>query len=76
MNIQISAAWEKVQGMINGFIALLPNLILALVVFAIFSFTIRLKKLMVIELDSKKDGPQVIAMQCLSQTALEYQSSN
>ncbi len=38
MNIQISAAWEKVQGMINGFIALLPNLVLALVVFAIFFF--------------------------------------
>jgi small-conductance mechanosensitive channel len=36
MNIQISAAWDKIQGMINGFIALLPNLVLALVVFAIF----------------------------------------
>lgn len=36
MNIQISAAWEKVQGMINGFIALLPNVVLALIVFAIF----------------------------------------
>ena len=32
MNIQISAAWEKVQGMLNGFIALVPNLVLALVV--------------------------------------------
>jgi small conductance mechanosensitive channel len=39
MNIQISAAWEKVQGMINGFIALLPNVVLALIVFAIF-FTV------------------------------------
>lgn len=36
MNVQISVAWEKVQGMINGAIALLPNLVLALVVFAIF----------------------------------------
>lgn len=36
MNIQISAAWEKVQGMINGAIALLPNVVLALIVFAIF----------------------------------------
>ncbi|HEY9621310.1 MAG TPA: mechanosensitive ion channel family protein [Crinalium sp.] len=36
MNIQISAAWEKVQGMINEFIALLPNLVLAVIVFAIF----------------------------------------
>lgn len=36
MNIQISAAWEKVQSMINGFFALLPNVVLALIVFAIF----------------------------------------
>ncbi|MDX2229432.1 MAG: mechanosensitive ion channel family protein [Leptolyngbyaceae cyanobacterium bins.349] len=36
MNVQVSAAWEKVQGMVNGFIALLPNLVLALIVFAIF----------------------------------------
>lgn len=38
MNLQITAAWEKVQGMVNGFIALIPNLILALLVFAIFFF--------------------------------------
>lgn len=36
MNIQISAAWQKVQGMINQFIALLPNMVLALIVFTIF----------------------------------------
>ncbi|MDX2232232.1 MAG: mechanosensitive ion channel family protein [Leptolyngbyaceae cyanobacterium bins.349] len=36
MNIQVSAAWEKVQGMINGFIALLPNVVMALLVFTIF----------------------------------------
>ena len=36
MNVQVSAAWEKVQAMINGFIALLPNLVLALIVFGIF----------------------------------------
>lgn len=36
MNVQISVAWEKVQGMINGFIALLPNLVLSLIVFGIF----------------------------------------
>ncbi len=36
MKVQISAAWVKVQGMINGFIALIPNLILAGIVFAIF----------------------------------------
>jgi small-conductance mechanosensitive channel len=38
MNVQISNASEKVQGMINGFIALLPNIVLALIVFAIFFF--------------------------------------
>ncbi|HIK16638.1 MAG TPA: mechanosensitive ion channel family protein [Leptolyngbyaceae cyanobacterium M33_DOE_097] len=36
MNIQLSAAWEKVQGMINGAIALLPNVVLALFVFSLF----------------------------------------
>jgi len=36
MNIQLSAAWEKVQSMLNGAIALLPNVVLALIVFAIF----------------------------------------
>lgn len=36
MNVQVSAAWEKVQGMIDGFIALIPNIVLALIVFAIF----------------------------------------
>lgn len=36
MKVQISAAWEKVQSMINGFFALLPNMVLALIVFAIF----------------------------------------
>lgn len=36
MNVQVSTAWEKVQGMINGFIALIPNLVIAVVVFVIF----------------------------------------
>lgn len=36
MNAQISAAWDKVQSTINDFIILLPNLVLALIVFAIF----------------------------------------
>lgn len=36
MNLQISAAWEKVQAMANGLIALIPNLVLALIVFGIF----------------------------------------
>jgi small conductance mechanosensitive channel len=41
MNAEISTAWDKVQGMINGFIALLPNIVLAIIVFAIFFFVAR-----------------------------------
>jgi small conductance mechanosensitive channel len=41
MNIQISALWDKIQGMINGFIILLPNMVLAVIVFAIFFFIAR-----------------------------------
>lgn len=36
MNADISALWDRIQGMINGFIVLLPNIVLALIVFAIF----------------------------------------
>jgi small conductance mechanosensitive channel len=38
MNAEISAAWDKVQSMIDGFIALLPNIVLALIVFLLFLF--------------------------------------
>ncbi|MEI2582641.1 mechanosensitive ion channel family protein [Scytonema sp. PRP1] len=38
MNLEISTAWSKVQEMINGAIALLPNIVLALVVFLLFVF--------------------------------------
>ncbi|MBD2292565.1 mechanosensitive ion channel family protein [Anabaena sphaerica FACHB-251] len=38
MNAEISAAWDKVQSMINGFIVLLPNLLLGLIVFIVFLF--------------------------------------
>ncbi|BAY47800.1 MscS mechanosensitive ion channel [Scytonema sp. HK-05] len=41
MNAEISAVWDKIQGMINGFIVLLPNIVLALIVFAIFFFVAR-----------------------------------
>ncbi|BAZ69644.1 MAG: mechanosensitive ion channel family protein [Pelatocladus maniniholoensis HA4357-MV3] len=36
MNAEISAVWDKIQAMTNGFIALLPNIVLALIVFVIF----------------------------------------
>lgn len=38
MNTEISTAWNKVQNMINGFMVLLPNIVLALIVFAFFFF--------------------------------------
>lgn len=38
MNAEISVVWDKIQAMINGFIVLLPNIVLALIVFAIFFF--------------------------------------
>jgi small conductance mechanosensitive channel len=41
MNAEISAVWDKIEGMINGFIVLLPNIVLALIVFAIFFFVAR-----------------------------------
>jgi small-conductance mechanosensitive channel len=41
MKADISAVWDKIQGMINGFIILLPNMVLALIVFAIFFFIAR-----------------------------------
>ena len=38
MNLEgsITAAWEKIQSMINGLIVMLPNLVLALIVFVLF----------------------------------------
>jgi small conductance mechanosensitive channel len=38
MNLEasINAAWEKIQGMIGGLIVILPNLVLALLVFVLF----------------------------------------
>lgn len=36
----VGPVWNKVQGMINGAIILLPNIVLALIVFALF-FSLR-----------------------------------
>lgn len=41
MNAALSAAWTKAQTMFQSFIALLPNMILALIVFFIFFFVAR-----------------------------------
>jgi small conductance mechanosensitive channel len=36
LNASIAAAWQKIQGMVDGLIVMLPNLVLALVVLVIF----------------------------------------
>jgi uncharacterized membrane protein len=43
MNLQtsISTAWEKIQAMINGLIVMLPNIVLAFIVFALFYLAAR-----------------------------------
>jgi small conductance mechanosensitive channel len=38
MKAEISAVWVKMESMIDGLIILLPNIVLALIVFAIFFF--------------------------------------
>lgn len=47
MNIAVSSAWDTVQSMINGFIALLPNIVLGLIVFILFLFIASKIKLLV-----------------------------
>jgi len=49
MNIQeaITAAWNKIGGLVNGFIIMLPNIILALIVFVAFFFAARWLKIVV-----------------------------
>ena len=49
MNFQasISAAWQKIQGTIDTAIVMLPNIVLALIVFALFFFAARWLKLLV-----------------------------
>ncbi|MBD0310539.1 MAG: mechanosensitive ion channel family protein [Microcoleus sp. T1-bin1] len=38
MKAEISIVWKKMQSMIDGFMIMLPNIVLALIVFAIFLF--------------------------------------
>jgi len=42
LDASITAAWEKIQGMVDGLILLLPNLILALIAFVLFVLVGRL----------------------------------
>jgi small conductance mechanosensitive channel len=49
MNFQesIAAAWAKIGGMLNGFIVLLPNIVLAAIAFIAFFFVARWLKMLV-----------------------------
>lgn len=47
MNSEFSALWGKMQEMTNGFFALLPNMVLAIIVFLIFFFAARAIKAVV-----------------------------
>ncbi|MBW4515867.1 MAG: mechanosensitive ion channel family protein [Timaviella obliquedivisa GSE-PSE-MK23-08B] len=44
MNTDVFTVWDKVQAMANGFFVLLPNIVLALIVFTIFFFVARVIK--------------------------------
>ncbi|WP_396799194.1 mechanosensitive ion channel family protein [Microcoleus sp. FACHB-1515] len=44
MNVELSTLWNKMQAIANSFLALLPNIILALIVFAVFFFAARVIK--------------------------------
>ena len=41
MNVEVKTLLDKMQAMLKGFISLLPNMVLALIVFAIFFFVAR-----------------------------------
>ena len=43
----VSAAWDKIQGMIDSFIVMLPNIVLALIVFFVFFSAARMIKSLV-----------------------------
>ncbi|MEG3896355.1 MULTISPECIES: mechanosensitive ion channel family protein [unclassified Microcoleus] len=49
----VSTAWGKIQAMTNSLITILPNLVLALIVFAIFWFAARVFKSLVKRLTSR-----------------------
>ncbi|MEP0920145.1 mechanosensitive ion channel family protein [Leptolyngbya sp. DQ-M1] len=44
MNFELSALWKQLESMVRDFIALLPSLILAIIVFSIFFFIARVVK--------------------------------
>src|SRR5919202_1172450 len=53
MTSGVSTAWAKIQGMLNGAIAMLPNIVVALIVFLIFYLIAREIKWMVRRITTK-----------------------
>ncbi|MEB3337696.1 MAG: mechanosensitive ion channel family protein [Leptolyngbyaceae bacterium] len=47
MNVEVSAIWKQMQGMINSALGLLPNILVALLVFALFFWIARAIKRLV-----------------------------
>jgi small conductance mechanosensitive channel len=54
MNLEVSTLWGRVQEMANGFFALLPNIVLAIIVFFIFFFIARAIKATVRKLTRRR----------------------
>jgi small conductance mechanosensitive channel len=42
--VELTGIWNQLQGMVKGFLALLPSIILAIIVFAIFFYVARITK--------------------------------
>jgi small-conductance mechanosensitive channel len=58
----VSAAWNKIQGMIDSLIVMLPNIVLALIVFAVFFFAARWLKLLVKRLTRRHQQARNLGM--------------
>ncbi len=62
MKADISAVWDQIQGMVNGFLILLPNIVLGLIVFAIFFFVAKSIKKVVKRLTHKHRQARSLGM--------------
>jgi len=58
----VSTAWDKIQGMIDGLIVMLPNIVLALIVFAVFFFVARWLKWVVKRLTRRHQQARSLGM--------------
>ncbi len=61
MNIDISPATKQLQALYDGFVAALPNLVLAIIVFAIFWFLARFLRGLVTRIWASRDQGQNVA---------------